>query len=192
MGSTLYRSGGQWRTQDHPHIHGEHSGDTLSGIASQGSPPYTWGAPGKIKITNTATRITPIYMGSTRPRSYSGSSYKDHPHIHGEHPFVTQPLVPNRGSPPYTWGALCSIRCSINCSRITPIYMGSTASYRLVKATWEDHPHIHGEHFITFPIRFFEAGSPPYTWGAPLFVRLEHQLAWITPIYMGSTDQGTA
>ena len=86
MGSTLYRSGGQWRTQDHPHIHGEHSGDTLSGIASQGSPPYTWGAPGKIKITNTATRITPIYMGSTRPRSYSGSSYKDHPHIHGEHP----------------------------------------------------------------------------------------------------------
>ena len=24
MGSTLYRSGGQWRTQDHPHIHGEH------------------------------------------------------------------------------------------------------------------------------------------------------------------------
>ena len=45
--------------------------------------------------------------------------------------------------------------------------MGSTASDRLVKATWEDHPHIHGEHSY----RSKELGHSQ----------------WITPIYMGST-----
>ena len=30
----------------------------------------------------------------------------DHPHIHGEHSSTKKKLTPDKGSPPYTWGAL--------------------------------------------------------------------------------------
>ena len=51
----------------------------------------------------------------------------------------------------------------------------------------QDHPHIHGEHFINY--EWFEdiRGSPPHTWGTPFSVPVSSSALRITPTYMGNT-----
>ena len=71
--------------KDHPHIHGEHLILVAAVCDLQGSPPYTWGAPIAKQTASEATRITPIYMGSTRNEVLDTWMIQDHPHIHGEH-----------------------------------------------------------------------------------------------------------
>ena len=106
MGSTINKVFDQDRSEDHPHIHGEHCF-----IATR---------------LNLYTGITPIYMGSTLCFIRSRWIKEDHPHIHGEHSLLHPCFIPFSGSPPYTWGArfLAVNVCSI--IGITPIYMGST------------------------------------------------------------------
>ncbi len=65
MGSTCIHGLANIHIGDHPHIHGEHKRIIRSMTARKGSPPYTWGAPGKKEVIVTGKRITPIYMGST-------------------------------------------------------------------------------------------------------------------------------
>ena len=126
MGSTLFTGGVLWRFWDHPHIHGEHLiKKKLIGFGN-GSPPYTWGALNGIRFCSVRVGITPIYMGSTSSSASPSCPARDHPHIHGEHSFGHLLTVTDRGSPPYTWGALFCWSWSARCF-------------------W-DHPHIHGEH----------------------------------------------
>ena len=70
--------------------------------------------------------ITPIYMGSTAFKFCLIKFSQDHPHIHGEHIVSVDRLLTDRGSPPYTWGALLARGLNKTTIRITPIYMGST------------------------------------------------------------------
>ena len=98
-----------WRkispSRDHPHIHGEHFFTGTNNVASQGSPPYTWGAPGISLDVRADHGITPIYMGSTNQTSNRDDGNQDHPHIHGEHADGVFTDKTTQGSPPYTWGA---------------------------------------------------------------------------------------
>ena len=71
--------------------------------------------------------------------------------------------------------------------RITPIYMGSTSVGHKICSLHQDHPHIHGEHWLTRMVRLEYLGSPPYTWGALVQVLAVTTDLGITPIYMGST-----
>ena len=76
-------------------------------FGNMGSPPYTWGALNdKIK---------------------TAACDRDHPHIHGEHIVAGMMAGAVLGSPPYTWGAPTTMNGFLYFSRITPIYMGSTA-----------------------------------------------------------------
>ena len=85
--------------------------------------------------------------------------------------------------------------------------MGSTDPCCRQLATFQDHPHIHGEHSNVNLAKHGALGSPPYTWGALYQVALSNPdwgsppYTWgaldylsaratqlgITPIYMGST-----
>ena len=126
MGSTHLMTGSSHWNGDHPHIHGEHDNGYPSSLDTWGSPPYTWGALEANVADNSGARITPIYMGSTRPPPPSWCNHWDHPHIHGEH---FSPVSSNdalTGSPPYTWGAQANTLSSTITTGITPIYMGST------------------------------------------------------------------
>ena len=71
--------------------------------------------------------------------------------------------------------------------RITPIYMGSTESFKEKCRSDRDHPHIHGEHCINVHGVYVTLGSPPYTWGALDVYSGSDDSIRITPIYMGST-----
>ena len=75
-------------------------------------------------------------------------------------------MLPPLGSPPYTWGALDLVGGSVHIDGITPIYMGSTVADQYVASRYGDHPHIHGEHILSYVAKRKEVGSPPYTWGA--------------------------
>ena len=114
-----------------------------------GSPPYTWGAHSNVVLDFVVPGITPIYMGSTKSEDWNCMMARDHPHIHGEHLTPKEENMKDKGSPPYTWGALQDVPASELEARITPIYMGSTIARRFVKPFGEDHPHIHGEHCIS-------------------------------------------
>ena len=65
MGSTVKKVAPSARSEDHPHIHGEHFASDTVDLPSRGSPPYTWGAPSGDSVTYLGEGITPIYMGST-------------------------------------------------------------------------------------------------------------------------------
>ncbi len=131
-----------------------------------GSPPYTWGALTQTVWHDRSSRITPIYMGSTRSVRVLSCTAEDHPHIHGEHTDVKHRFYDRKGSPPYTWGAPGLSSGSFKSIGITPIYMGSTSSLTTWKTGNEDHPHIHGEHDLINGCCPECGGSPPYTWGA--------------------------
>ena len=66
MGSTMEQDYYNIYNEDHPHIHGEHLSVYREMNNIRGSPPYTWGALNRLKITEVTLRITPIYMGSTQ------------------------------------------------------------------------------------------------------------------------------
>ena len=66
MGSTMLSNRSVLAHRDHPHIHGEHSQVLIKKPSIKGSPPYTWGARGQMACKRLLTRITPIYMGSTK------------------------------------------------------------------------------------------------------------------------------
>ena len=187
MGSTSVLSASRKLSGDHPHIHGEHKIAELRGQQRPGSPPYTWGAPYRTVRQILGNGITPIYMGSTPQPSINLPAIGDHPHIHGEHEVYK--LVGNEyvGSPPYTWGAHRKKQSFYVLLGITPIYMGSTATFFLQKIQKRDHPHIHGEHTLRSLMMKRMKGSPPYTWGALGAFSADKIWTGITPIYMGST-----
>ena len=112
---------------------------------------------------------------------------RDHPHIHGEHETGLTADEVNKGSPPYTWGALIIVVLVDFAVGITPIYMGSTSTLLINDRPLKDHPHIHGEHAAIALFRRASQGSPPYTWGAHPIQFIDQRLNRITPIYMGST-----
>ena len=128
-------------------------------------------------------------MGSTLFQPLFFEFIRDHPHIHGEHSHTQRRSLTWLGSPPYTWGALIKGVQFITIERITPIYMGSTFVSSTNQRLNQDHPHIHGEHIQNFKWFNCLEGSPPYTWGAPVPLRLIQPLPGITPIYMGSTNR---
>ena len=67
--------------------------------------------------------------------------------------------------------------------------MGNTASVTKDISSYEDHPHIHGEHSGTESNRKYLIGSPPHTWGTPGYTPMVYGYKRITPTYMGNTDK---
>ena len=126
MGNTLTMLHMDDEYQDHPHIHGEYSAGMSEKKFTEGSPPHTWG------ILGGGVLILTIC--------------KDHPHIHGEYAHCHGLAILRKGSPPHTWGILAVMRWLSYRIRITPTYMGNTASKQRQSARNKDHPHIHGEY----------------------------------------------
>ena len=59
--------------------------------------------------------------------------------------------------------------------RITPTCVGNTKKFYLLEKSFEDHPHLCGEHYISRKTMTQKIGSPPPVWGT------RHELLSITP-----------
>ena len=146
MGNTAIASNLSPSSKDHPHIHGEYWMISRCWLDVMGSPPHTWGIHLQFALDIAPSGITPTYMGNTIVKLLSGSTRKDHPHIHGEYlPYRTFISVV-KGSPPHTWGILVLATCWPSRLRITPTYMGNTTLKPGFYQIGKDHPHIHGEY----------------------------------------------
>ena len=146
MGNTICGRCITMTDQDHPHIHGEYVWLRLAYVISGGSPPHTWGIPGVSLFKLVTNRITPTYMGNTNDELANARGLEDHPHIHGEYERRYIACHVRVGSPPHTWGILVVPSFSTALKRITPTYMGNTASCFVGRSWRKDHPHIHGEY----------------------------------------------
>ena len=72
----------------------------------------------------------------------------DHPRIRGEHVWLDVEWPKTFGSSPHTRGAQACIQERQNHRRIIPAYAGSTATCRVWRPRFGDHPRIRGEHPI--------------------------------------------
>ena len=147
MGTTKSSSVTMVMLQDHPHIRGDHYTlcHTVNGYI--GSPPHTWGPQVCIMLTRNEARITPTYVGTTIVIFFWRFLLKDHPHIRGDHILIVIESTEITGSPPHTWGPPVDELPLVSGSRITPTYVGTTASCSTNGAHVQDHPHIRGDHF---------------------------------------------
>ena len=114
--------------EDHPHIHGEYLNELAGYMNKLGSPPHTWGILGNGHGWANGGGITPTYMGNTRHSQPKSRGVEDHPHIHGEYHMVRLEKLSQLGSPPHTWGILRVDLVLDVVQRITPTYMGNTAT----------------------------------------------------------------
>ena len=114
------------KTEDHPHLCGEHVSSVRRCVCSIGSPPPVWGTPSSLYNWPYKYGITPTCVGNTYACITSGNRYKDHPHLCGEHVALDHATTAELGSPPPVWGTHWDDENAFWCSRITPTCVGNT------------------------------------------------------------------
>ena len=190
VGNTVTSSGCATWCRDHPHIRGEYTATLKRTRQTAGSPPHTWGILGRVNGANSASRITPTYVGNTHHQTYVVACHEDHPHIRGEYATAFLEPVAMIGSPPHTWGIPKVTRSSLATPRITPTYVGNTPRNDVNFRTGWDHPHIRGEYNWLSTITIIDVGSPPHTWGIQSNLYMTSYTMGITPTYVGNTPCG--
>ena len=156
-----------------------------------GSPPPTRGTPPQATNIFKTFGITPAYAGNTQLYFYKFGSYKDHPRLRGEHPFMISANFRNVGSPPPTRGTR-DLRLLYECYEgITPAYAGNTTMLKGQKSRYRDHPRLRGEHLYSSVSRLCSPGSPPPTRGTLIRTMFNDKTLRITPAYAGNTSPVT-
>ena len=103
---SIYKDGRERRrSEDHPHVCGEHELDEDQLLYDYGSSPRVWGAYEQRVAPIQAERIIPTCVGSIWQGCCIPRGYADHPHVCGEHPLNQPPLSHRLGSSPRVWGA---------------------------------------------------------------------------------------
>ena len=74
-----------------------------------------------------------------------------------------------------------------DCLRFTPTYVGKTCSVARSPCLNAVHPHIRGEDSPCLMLLTLYLGSPPHTWGRPLFGPYFRFTGRFTPTYVGKT-----
>ena len=85
-------------------------------------------------------------MGSTLLTVACKSKLRNHPHVYGEHYAEKGLSVLPMESSPCIWGALGVATENIPNVGIIPMYMGSTQVFSSKIASYQNHPHVYGEH----------------------------------------------
>ena len=155
------------RAGDHPRIRGEHPHSPATTSNTEGSSPHTRGAPRKMMMSGSTTRIIPAYAGSTTSLLTEVVLAADHPRIRGEHGNCLVRGCACRGSSPHTRGALARLCRVLEIEGIIPAYAGSTRGGTQACRSTPDHPRIRGEHIIRSEYSIIGSGSSPHTRGAP-------------------------
>ena len=186
-GSTSRRNCATCGSGDHPRMRGEHVSLPTDIVPLMGSSPHARGARGRRCRRMRPCRIIPACAGSTPSPSSSGSSWRDHPRMRGEH-YVEHGLgVVPMGSSPHARGAL-QLHAPVPVEPgIIPACAGSTCLYAYTTSSHPDHPRMRGEHFhLSLPRPLFR-GSSPHARGARAVAVERTTAAGIIPACAGST-----
>src|SRR5690606_33175481 len=157
-----------------------------------GSSPHTRGALVTVRPDTRGIGIIPAYAGSTFCPVASGSVFRDHPRIRGEHLPRNVGMRSVPGSSPHTRGAPPSADSRGTARGIIPAYAGSTDPEPPLNLIHGDHPRIRGEHPEFERDRYYAEGSSPHTRGAPGIPSSHADSCGIIPAYAGSTRPSPA
>ena len=134
-------------------------------ILPAGSSPRMWGTR-IIRLHRIAMRrFIPTYVGNTAVTSAHSCISAVHPHVCGEHPIIGFVEASSTGSSPRMWGTLGAIYRNFLHRRFIPTYVGNTFFTGKQPRDTAVHPHVCGEHSLTFVSVPSPGGSSPRMWG---------------------------
>ena len=151
----------------HPHTRGENLNKFKQTSSARGTPPHTWGKLDKVYQSDSRTRYTPTHVGKTPGFQYDPTMSTVHPHTRGENSLQYSAYFSSAGTPPHTWGKLCS--------------------NRMFDGVLTVHPHTRGENFAFFFKHYPKFGTPPHTWGKQHGRMLINPALRYTPTHVGKT-----
>ena len=148
----------------HPHVCGEHSRATVAPGAVAwlpGSSPRMRGTPFRRDCFSSSGGLIPTYAGNTHIEASTGTHRRAHPHVCGEHSFMSMLPLARRGSSPRMRGTPDALRPVNHEHGLIPTYAGNTRKslWRWMKA--RAHPHVCGEHTEFSPSESACKGSSP-------------------------------
>ena len=150
--------------EDHLHIRGENSPNTIRTYSISGSPPHTWRKCFEFSKFHQPWRITSTYVEKILGLQRLAYLYRDHLHIRGENTRSNSHVNVCSGSPPHTWRKFKRKTRSSGTKGITSTYVEKmNEPFRGFKKSW-DHLHIRGENPIFLRCQLHDLGSPPHTW----------------------------
>ena len=145
VGNTRYSGSGAFLTSVHPHVCGEHG--LLLAAASA------------------LLRFIPTCVGNTTPAVKLLGISPVHPHVCGEHSNQNVHHPGISGSSPRVWGTHHDNAFNLSIRRFIPTCVGNTISAIPETQVRSVHPHVCGEHGISFSGCSPISGSSPRVWG---------------------------
>ena len=133
------------RAAVHPHARGERMCMMLEPLFDYGSSPRTWGTRGDGADAAQPARFIPTHVGNAQATAGRNK---------------TRP-----GSSPRTWGTLQNQLLFGPVARFIPTHVGNAVLSGMEWFMVSVHPHARGERDGVRPLRWWESGSSPRTWG---------------------------
>ena len=129
--------------------------------------------------------ITPAYAGKSKVDTAGVVSFRDHPRLCGEKPFLFFGFSLSEGSPPPMRGKDLYFTRERILQGITPAYAGKSGRVCGLKICRRDHPRLCGEKGLQTGDTAAVQGSPPPMRGKVHDFRYTGRRRRITPAYAG-------
>ena len=134
-------------------------------ISTVGSSPRVWGTFSHGQQIFHAHRFIPTCVGNINNRRHLFTHRSVHPHVCGEHFYVVFQMFHFFGSSPRVWGTYHDLCRPGNYKRFIPTCVGNILNVRSKTPSISVHPHVCGEHIVSFRTAFSISGSSPRVWG---------------------------
>ena len=157
-----------WPVAVHPHVCGEHIISNVYDVCKCGSSPRMWGTCSHSSRANTDYRFIPTYVGNMNLSSTGMKSVSVHPHVCGEHAFMSL--------------------ANLAVLRFIPTYVGNIRRLFPQETAHTVHPHVCGEHGGRGDRTSRENGSSPRMWGTSLSRSRSFVSNRFIPTYVGNMD----
>ena len=131
--------------------------------------------------------LIPTYAGNTRVVFRVDFFHGAHPHVCGEHLFVTLVLCLRLGSSPRMRGTLTVVELLATGNGLIPTYAGNTQPHRPQEHRSWAHPHVCGEHNGFADYGTGCEGSSPRMRGTPFIKSCTRPANGLIPTYAGNT-----
>ena len=174
-------------TGAHPHVCGEHALRLWRLLRRRGSSPRMRGTLSLRKRRNVTRGLIPTYAGNTGLTWGNSSRPGAHPHVCGEHHWLSQTAKNIWGSSPRMQGTPRGAPTPAGESGLIPTYAGNTRQQWRYRRAPRAHPHVCGEHRGIANLRWYPLGSSPRMRGTPRPGVCAGSSAGLIPTYAGNT-----
>ena len=130
----------------HPHVCGEHICGKTNIRTKIGSSPRMWGTCGEQHNNRHINRFIPTYVGNISSANPPLTPASVHPHVCGEHGYVSKRSTEIDGSSPRMWGTSAYLWRNCRICRFIPTYVGNISLHLSQNTSAAVHPHVCGEH----------------------------------------------